>query len=110
MFPFDLKDILNITVVLFLVGLPIWLTLLLRKILPDNYWLGLLLGLILVPFGHFYLKGGFIYMIFLTVFAFLLLLFTQNDVVLGITISLASLALMHLRFKVNFISKIELSS
>jgi len=41
------------TVILFLTGLPIWLTLGLRKIVPDKYGLGLLFSFILLPFGIF---------------------------------------------------------
>ena len=57
------------------VGIPLGVTLLLRKVNPNKTWIGILLSFIFCPFGQFYLKGAWVFFLILILINTLLLVY-----------------------------------
>jgi hypothetical protein len=65
MFGIGVPELIVIFILLFLLILPIWLSLFLRKQFPGKIWLGLLLSFIFTPLGQLYLEGAILWIILL---------------------------------------------
>jgi hypothetical protein len=106
----SIHDVFALLILAVIIGIPIWLTFFLRKVIPVKLWLGLLLSFFFFPFGHFYLKGGVVYIILLFAVEILLSFFISSEVVLGLVGAALSVALMYTRFHLKGIRNIEVGS
>ncbi|NLD36303.1 MAG: hypothetical protein GX654_05470 [Desulfatiglans sp.] len=78
------------------VGIPLIVTLLLRKYVPQKLWIALLLGFILGPLGQFYFKKAWLYFISLLILEIILIVKQVNYGLLAL--SILSAGIMYLRF------------
>ena len=106
----DINSFFVFLILVLIIGIPIWITFFLRKVIPGKLWLGLLLSVLFFPFGHFYLKGGVVYIILLFAVEILLSLLVSNEIVLGLVGAGLSVVLMYTRFHLKGIRNIEVGS
>jgi hypothetical protein len=69
MFGLGIPELIVIIIALVILFVQFYLPIYLRRIYPLKIWLGILLSILLIPFGHLYVDGSAIYIITLIVVA-----------------------------------------
>ena len=94
-----LFELLIILVILGIaIGIPVGVTLLLRKKMPGTLWIGILLNIVFCPFGQFYLKKQ-AWLFFIPLFILdLLILFKRYTYGWYVLVTISALIIL-LRFK-----------
>ena len=105
-----MAEIFIICLIVAVTLIPVWISLILKRFLPDRLWLGLIVSFLFNAFGQFYRKGGFVYCLIIVLIESLLWLYTENEVVVLLVSSFLSFLIMFIRFKLTAISTVEESS
>jgi hypothetical protein len=67
MFGIGTQELIILLIILLVIIVPIWVSIRLRKKVPNKQWLAITLSIIFCPWGHLYLEGaaGYIIALFL---------------------------------------------
>ena len=99
MYGIGMQEFIVIFILLFILGLPIAISLLLRSKYPNNLAVGMILSFLFVPFGQLYLKRGAPYIISLVFIGIALYFISPNGKIAGLLITAISMGVMYFRFK-----------